>query len=116
MRTNRFSGLLDRIPYDPLDRMDSDSYQREAAGRLGQAIRLRRKALSLTQKGLADYAGVGVAFLYDLEKGKASVRLDKVLDVLRILGLEMVIADGKGGIVVSGDEEPTPASGHAGDE
>ncbi|MGB5813040.1 MAG: helix-turn-helix transcriptional regulator, partial [Polyangiales bacterium] len=73
------------------------------ASQLGRAIRARRKALSLTQKDLAAYAGVGVAFLYDLEKGKASVRLDKVLDVLRILALEMVIVDGKRGVVVSRD-------------
>ena len=96
--------------------MDSNSYQRQATGRLGRAIRGRRKALALTQKELANYADVGVAFLYDLEKGKASVRLDKVLDVLRILGLQMVIVDGKGGIVVARDEGVPPANGQAGDE
>ena len=96
--------------------MDSNSYQRQATGRLRRAIRGRRKALALTQKELANYADVGVAFLYDLEKGKASVRLDKVLDVLRILGLQMVIVDGKGGIVVARDEGVPPANGQAGDE
>jgi len=90
--------------------MDSSSYQQQAAGQLGHAVRARRKSLSLTQKDLADYAGVGVAFLYDLEKGKASIRLDKVLDVLRILGLELAICDGTRGIVVSRDENRPPAA------
>ena len=90
--------------------MDSASYRQQAATQLGQTIRDRRKALALTQRALADYAGVGVAFLYDLEKGKTSTRLDKVLDVLRILGLEMVIGDGTRGIVVARAEKPTPTS------
>ncbi|MBI4957624.1 MAG: helix-turn-helix transcriptional regulator [Myxococcales bacterium] len=68
--------------------------------RLGAAVRRRRKALRLSQLDLCRYAGCGLAFLYDLERGKPSVRLDKVLDVLQVLGVELRLADGKGGIVV----------------
>ena len=85
--------------------MDSMEYKEAAARNLGQAVRGRRKSLSLTQQQLADHAGVGVAFLYDLEQGKSGVRLDKVLDVLRTLGLELSVMDGKRGIVASTDQD-----------
>jgi y4mF family transcriptional regulator len=68
--------------------------------RFGRAVRQRRRELGLTQQELARFAGCGLAFLYDLERGKASVRLDKVLDVLAVLGLELRVEDGTGGLVV----------------
>lgn len=54
---------------------------------LGAAVRRQRKLLGLTQEELALHAGVGLAFLYELETGKPTVRLDKVLAVLRVLGI-----------------------------
>lgn len=70
------------------------------ARRLGLAIRRRRKELGLTQEALAEFAGCGLAFLYDLERGKPSVRLDKVLDVLDVLGLELRVEQGHAGLEV----------------
>lgn len=61
---------------------------------LGRRIRARRRALKLSQLELAALAGVGPAFLYQLEHGKPSVRLDKVLDVLAVLGLGLTSAEG----------------------
>jgi HTH-type transcriptional regulator/antitoxin HipB len=58
---------------------------------LGDAIRLARKQLSLTQPQLALAAGVGVRFVVELEAGKPSVRLDQVLRVLHALGGEIHI-------------------------
>lgn len=66
---------------------------------LGAAVRARRRELALTQAQLADLAGVGLAFLYELERGKPTVRLDKVLAVLGVLGLELCLRPGSGGIV-----------------
>jgi y4mF family transcriptional regulator len=40
----------------------------------------------LTQKDLADRAGVGLRFIRDLEQGKTSLRLDKVNQVLALFG------------------------------
>ena len=74
-----------------------------ASLRLGRAIRSRRRALKLTQKTLAAYAGVGVAFLYELEKGKASVQMDKLAQVLDVLGLEIKLQERTKGI--STDDE-----------
>lgn len=81
--------------------MTRDETPRSAtlARRLGAAVRRRRKALGLSQLDLSRYAGCGLAFLYDLERGKPSVRLDKVLDVLEVLGIELRLADGTGGVV-----------------
>lgn len=63
--------------------------------RLGAAVRTRRRVLGLDQAELAALAGVGLAFLYDLERGKPTVRIDKVLDVLTVLGLELELREGK---------------------
>lgn len=58
---------------------------------LGEAIRQRRKALGLTQTDAALSCGVGLRFLSELERGKPSVRLDKVLRILQGLGLELTL-------------------------
>lgn len=59
---------------------------------LGGVVRGRRKELGLTQPDLADLAGVSVRFLRDLESGKDTVRLDKLVAVLEILGLRLTVA------------------------
>jgi y4mF family transcriptional regulator len=55
-------------------------------GPLIQFIKERRRAMGLTQKDLADRAGVGLRFIRDLEQGKTSLRLDKVNQVLSLFG------------------------------
>jgi y4mF family transcriptional regulator len=65
------------------------------AAALGHAIRSRRKALGLTQAALARFAGCGLAFLYELETGKPSVRMDKLLPVLEVLGLTLRLEPGR---------------------
>jgi y4mF family transcriptional regulator len=51
-----------------------------------------RKGIGLTQIEFAKRVGVGLRFVRDLEQGKATVRLDKVKQVLEFLGhhLEVV--------------------------
>lgn len=66
-----------------------------ATAQLGAAVRTRRRALRLKQAELCDLAGVGLAFLYELEHGKPTVRLDKVLAVLKVLGLAIELREGK---------------------
>jgi y4mF family transcriptional regulator len=48
-----------------------------------------RKAAGLTQAELARRAGVGLRFVRELEQGKATVRLDKVSQVLSLFGYEL---------------------------
>ena len=53
-----------------------------------QISRLRKK-LGLNQIEFAKRAGVGLRFLRELEQGKISVRLDKLLQVLDFLGCHL---------------------------
>ncbi len=62
---------------------------------LAAAVRARRKTLKLTQIGLAELAGVGADFVYDVERGKRTLRLDKVMQVFEVLGLQLAIEPGK---------------------
>jgi y4mF family transcriptional regulator len=49
----------------------------------------KRKKLKLTQQGLAEKAGVGLRFSRDLEQGKATLRMDKVNQELKLFGQEL---------------------------
>jgi len=53
---------------------------------IGRIVRAARRAQGLRQDQLADAAGVGVRFLSELERGKPTVRLEKMLAVLDALG------------------------------
>ena len=55
-------------------------------------IKKFRKKLSLNQIDFARRSGVGLRFLRELEKGKTTVRLDKLNQVLDFLGLHLEIA------------------------
>ena len=61
---------------------------------IGAAVRRARKAAGLRQDDLAGLAGVGTRFLVELEAGKPTLRLDKVLAVLAVLGMAMRIDGG----------------------
>lgn len=58
---------------------------------LGVALHAARKQLGLTQPQLALAAGVGVRFVVELEAGKPTLRLEKVLSVLHALGGQVVV-------------------------
>lgn len=57
--------------------------------KLSQFIKERRKILGITQVELAEKAGVGLRFVRELEKGKESLRLDKVNEVLALFSHEV---------------------------
>ncbi len=59
---------------------------------LGAAIREKRTMLKVTQKELAMTCGTGVRFIVDLEKGKATCQVGKVLQVLQALGMTIEIS------------------------
>ncbi|MDP2956112.1 MAG: type II toxin-antitoxin system Y4mF family antitoxin [Longimicrobiales bacterium] len=63
---------------------------------LAEVVRGRREELGLRQSELADLAGCSPRFVHTVEHGKASLRLDKVLDVLEVLGLDLLVAPGQG--------------------
>ena len=53
---------------------------------IGDVIRTARKAAGLRQYELAGAAGVGLRFLVELERGKPTAQLGKMLQVLQALG------------------------------
>ena len=62
----------------------------------GREIRLRRKALGLTQQQLAARCGVGLRFIVDLESGKPTCQLGKSLTVALEVGLGLQSQDKAG--------------------
>lgn len=58
---------------------------------LGAVVREQRRALALKQLDVAGLGNTGNRFIVDLERGKPTVQLQKVLDVLDLLGLEVVV-------------------------
>jgi HTH-type transcriptional regulator/antitoxin HipB len=58
---------------------------------IGAYVRRVRRAQGLRQDELAAAANVGPRFLVELEAGKPTVRLEKVLAVLAALGIEWVL-------------------------
>lgn len=92
--------------------MTSDRSRRRegAAKRIALVVRQRRKRLGVTQQALAQMAGCGLVFVYNIEHGKPSLRLDKLLDVLEVLGLELVVTTGTSGprvVVALSDGAPS---------
>lgn len=62
------------------------------AADIGMAVRKKRKEDGLTLADTAALCGVGYRFMSDLENGKETVQVGKVLRVLTALGLDMTIA------------------------
>lgn len=58
---------------------------------LGAIVRRERKAQKLKQAELAAVSGVGIRFIVDLEAGKPTLQLEKVLHVVRTLGCTITI-------------------------
>ena len=56
---------------------------------IGKIIKQKRKEDGLTLVEAAAVCGVSYAFFSALENGKATVQLNKVLQVLRSLGIEL---------------------------
>ena len=62
---------------------------------LGERVRKRRRGLGITQAELAMTSGTGIRFISDLENGKDTCQIGKVLTVLNTLGLRWSLGDGK---------------------
>jgi HTH-type transcriptional regulator / antitoxin HipB len=74
------------------------------AERLAREVSTRRRSLGLRQAELAELAGTSTRFVYDVERGKPSLRLDKLIDLLDILGLEIILSR-------KGEVQPREAAG-----
>jgi y4mF family transcriptional regulator len=57
--------------------------------KLGHIIREHRKKSGLTQQDLAEIVGVGKTVVFDLEKGKDTVKLSTLLKILNGLNISV---------------------------
>ena len=71
------------------------------AQEVGKIVRASRKQLGVTQKDLALTSGTGLRFIIDLEKGKETCQIGKVLTVLQTMGIQIALTPP----AVSGSEE-----------
>ncbi len=60
---------------------------------LATAVRTARIRHAMTQADLAGLSGTGLRFIGELERGKPTVALNKVLAVLAVLGLKFRVAE-----------------------
>jgi HTH-type transcriptional regulator / antitoxin HipB len=58
---------------------------------LGKIVCRVRKHQGLNQADIAGLAQTGNRFIVDLEKGKPTIQLQKVLTILELLGLELIL-------------------------
>lgn len=56
----------------------------------GEEIKIRRKTLAISQRDLAEMAGVGLATIKDIERGKGNPSLSTISRILDVLGMEVL--------------------------
>lgn len=58
---------------------------------LGMQIKERRKALKITQKELADLAGISINTVVAAERGQGDPKISTYLAICNVLGLELIV-------------------------
>lgn len=64
---------------------------------VGDIARRQRQLLGLKQEDVSGLANTGNRFIVDLEKGKPTLQIQMALEVLDLLGLEVVVQTKSGG-------------------
>jgi transcriptional regulator with XRE-family HTH domain len=62
---------------------------------VGRFVRERRRAERLTQRVVAELAGVAPRVVWELEHGKSTMRMDVVNAVLRVFGKSLGVVDAR---------------------
>ena len=57
---------------------------------LGELLRRKRKGQNLTQGQVAEFSGVSVKFFSEVERGKETAEIGKVLYLLNTLGIDLI--------------------------
>lgn len=79
-------------PQDPSDGIPAMPMAIHSSVELGELVKAVRRSQGLLQTDLAGLSGTGNRFVVDLERGKPTLQLQKVLDMLDLLGLEVQVA------------------------
>ena len=59
--------------------------------KVGELVKTARQQLDVTQRSLALTSGTGLRFIIELEKGKPTCQLGKVLAVINTLGIDITL-------------------------
>lgn len=65
--------------------------EQKTAIEIGKCVQAERKRQGVSQMQLASLAGTGIRFISDLENGKGTIQVQKLLKVIQALGLGMFI-------------------------
>ena len=57
---------------------------------LAEVIKCRRRTLSISQLDLAEMAGIGLATIKDIERGKGNPSMATVSRIMEVLGMEII--------------------------
>jgi HTH-type transcriptional regulator / antitoxin HipB len=79
---------------------------RLTAQELGKVVRTARQQVGVTQRSLALTSGTGLRFIIELERGKPTCQLGKVLAVMNTLGIDIALK-----LPATGDPAERGASG-----
>lgn len=61
------------------------------AADFGQIIRKRRRELGYTQEFVAEFTGMSVTYISQLERGKKTAEIEKAIMLANVLGLDLCI-------------------------
>ena len=90
---NNYLASLVSAPYSACVSRNVPDRESSAQSAVAAFVRARRKANRLSQRELAELAGVGVRFVSELERGKPTLRVDAVNSVLAVFGKRLGVID-----------------------
>jgi transcriptional regulator with XRE-family HTH domain len=79
------------MPTEDVHKGSRNPFRIYSSSSLGDAIRHYRTTTGLTQAQLAEMAGLQRSYLSELESGKETEQLKRILRVLRQLGVRMTL-------------------------
>lgn len=56
---------------------------------LAEVMKSRRKTLSISQQDLSEMAGIGLATIKDIERGKGNPSMGTISKIMEVLGMEI---------------------------
>ena len=59
--------------------------------KVGELVKTARQRVGVTQRALALTSGTGLRFIIELEKGKPTCQIGKVLAVMNTLGIDIAL-------------------------
>ena len=91
------ANMLKKINIAPIGILIGQGKSIRIASDLGKIARAQRLSLGLKQQDVAGLGKTGTRFVGDLERGKPTVQLQMALDLLDLIGLEVIIQPKSGG-------------------